>query len=186
MIAKLLQKYRFQILATLIVVLPASLVWAQEPLPNNNSVFGNPDDGIIKRIPKLEMYPCSDCHSNPEDYHPNPRVLKEEHGDMKSHFARTEDDGWCLRCHKAGNYLKLTLQSGREISFNDAYLLCSECHSTTYEDWKHNEHGKRTGSWKGPRQVYSCTACHQAHDPKYKHVKAIPGPQKPVNTLWGL
>lgn len=149
-------------------------------------MIGGPDDGIINRIPKLEMYPCDDCHTSETDYHPTPRKLVEEHTKMKSHFARHEDDGWCLRCHKSGNYLKLTLINGKEISFNDAHLLCSECHSNIYKDWQHNEHGKRVGSWKGPRQVYSCTACHQAHEPKYKHLKAIEGPKKPEHDLWGL
>lgn len=141
---------------------------------------------VVGRVPELEMYPCSDCHETAADYNTTQRTLVEEHDTLKTHYALHEEDGWCLRCHKENNYNKLRLQSGREISFNEAYQLCRECHSVVFKDWKINAHGKKTGGWNGQNKFFSCTKCHEAHDPEFKKMEAKPAPIKPVNTFWGF
>ncbi|HSA58551.1 MAG TPA: multiheme c-type cytochrome [bacterium] len=106
--------------------------------------------------------------------------MTKEHTDKKVHFVERNDSAaWCHRCHKPGNYLKLERQNGTAISFNEAYLLCGECHGTQYNDWRRNIHGKRVGSWNGPKQVYSCTECHDPHAPAFKPMKPLPMPVPP-------
>jgi len=150
------------------------------PTLNELDQIGDPGDTIIKRIPKLEMYPCSDCHSTPADFNATPRTMTKEHTDKKVHFqGRNDNAEWCHRCHKEGNYLKLNRHNGKEVSFNEAYLLCGECHGTQYNDWRRNIHGKRVGSWNGPKQVYSCPECHDPHAPAFKPMKPEPMPIAP-------
>lgn len=141
-------------------------------------------DSVIKRTPKLEMYPCNDCHSEPDEFNATPRALEEEHQKMQIHYANEGDKRWCQSCHEEKNYMKLRLQSGQLVSFNESYRQCGQCHSSQYKDWLKNAHGKRTGSWKSPRQIYSCTQCHDAHDPAIKPLKALKAPPRPTNNFW--
>jgi len=149
----------------------------------------NPQDSsykVIKRTSKIEMYRCDDCHATKKDYKPSQRKLEEEHSEIKIAHVADEEEEWCLRCHKKNNYNKLYLQSGEAISFNESYKLCRECHSTIYKDWLENAHGKRIGSWQDVSQAYSCTECHDAHDPKIKPMDSKKPPLHPINTFWGL
>jgi hypothetical protein len=135
---------------------------------------------LIKRTSEIEMYRCDECHSGPKNYNSAPRILTEEHDTIDKHPPKTDDpDRWCLACHMEKKYNKLRLSSGRKISFNESFLLCGECHGTQLRDWKRNFHGKTIGSWNGLRKVYSCTYCHNAHDPKFKPLKPEPPPDLP-------
>ena len=141
---------------------------------------------VIEQIPKMQMYPCTDCHSGPADFNTTPRKLTQEHLEKKIHFGKNEPEKWCQTCHDEGNYLKMRLISGKEISFNQTYLLCGECHGDVYQNWLRNAHGKQVGFWNGPRQINACPACHDPHDPKFKPLKALKMPPPPVNNFWSL
>lgn len=145
-----------------------------------------PSYKVIKRTPKIEMYRCDECHETKKDYNAKPRKLEEEHAEIKIVHVSDEEQDWCLRCHKENNYNKLFLQNGEVISFNESYRLCRECHSAIYNDWLPNAHGKRIGSWQGSGEAYSCTECHDAHDPEFKPMQAKDPPIRPVKTFWGL
>ena len=149
---------------------------------------GTGEETVIKRVPKLEMYPCDDCHSTPADFNEEKRSLEEEHPEKKLHFAAKDgvEERWCHNCHQEGNYKRLKLQSGRVISFNETYFICGECHGDILNKWNKNAHGKRIGNWNGAREVYSCPECHDPHDPHFKSMESKPPPAPPVNTFWGL
>ncbi|OGP08226.1 MAG: hypothetical protein A2048_07310 [Deltaproteobacteria bacterium GWA2_45_12] len=180
-----------------LALFPAFASWSTEPAEETAPVLsmgggppvpGPEGDKVIKRIPKLEMYPCDDCHSTSKDFNPTKRILNEEHTDKKLHFAAKEgvEERWCHNCHLEGNYKKLILQSGREINFNESYLICGECHGDLLNKWNKNAHGKRVGLWNGPREVYSCPECHDPHDPKFKPMDTKKTSVPPVNTFWVL
>ena len=51
------------------------------------------------------------------------------------------------------------------MDFDEAYLVCGQCHFNRQRDWYLGGHGKRVGNWQGERTLYSCTHCHDPHDP---------------------
>lgn len=132
----------------------------------------NPEDKVKKRTTEMEMYKCSDCHSEPADFNATVRVLEEAHDDKRVHFGEEKGENeWCFSCHKQKNYNRLKRKNGKELGFNESYVLCGACHGEVYRDWKLNIHGKRTGSWNGAGKISSCTECHDPHAPAFKAVK---------------
>lgn len=140
-----------------------------------------PGDEVVKRIPSLEMYPCNECHEGPADYNSRKRELTKEHNDLVSHPTKRKEDPTysCQSCHQEGRYDRLRLSSGEDISLNESYRLCGQCHGTQLEDWQKHIHGLRTGLWNGAGKIESCTSCHPAHSPQFKPIKPFPPPLKP-------
>ena len=66
---------------------------------------------------------------------------------------------------------------GEYVDFEEAYIICGQCHVNQTRDWAFGAHGKRVNNWKGKRQVYNCTVCHYQHDPTFKPRKALAGPE---------
>lgn len=141
-----------------------------------------PEDlpNVKARSPHLEFMPCSDCHEYME---PNPemRVLEEA-----PHVAEVDHAGgvfWCTTCHSLNHHDHLKLFSGEEVSIEESYRVCGQCHGAVYRDWSNGVHGKRIGNWYGERTVYNCTECHDPHqDPG---IKPRP-PQPPPGIREGL
>jgi hypothetical protein len=125
------------------------------------------------------IFPCSSCHEG-IPVNPTKRRLKDEHINIKLHHA--EGVRWCLDCHDPTNRDKLKLANGELVAFTESYLLCGQCHGTTYRDWKAGIHGKRTGYFDGGNRTYLlCVHCHDPHDPKFKPMKPEPPPYGPKN-----
>ncbi|HAZ12480.1 MAG TPA: hypothetical protein DCY86_06795 [Bdellovibrionales bacterium] len=122
------------------------------------------------------IFPCSACHEGLV-VNPKPRVLVDEHTNIK--FEHAAQQRWCLDCHNPKNRDKLRLASGKLIDFSESYRLCGQCHGPTYRDWKAGVHGKRSGSWNGPKSYYLCVHCHDPHSPKVKKVVPFPAPPAP-------
>jgi len=122
-----------------------------------------------------EYVPCSDCH---EDEKPNPerRELKDEHDLMKLQHGEL----WCLHCHDLANREKLRLADSALVGFEESWRLCTQCHGKKLADWKAGVHGKRTGSWRGPKEYWNCVACHNPHEPLYKPLEPKPPPLRPT------
>jgi hypothetical protein len=135
---------------------------------------------VVKRIPEMEMYACDDCHEEAGDYNESVRELTEDHEAITHiHPKSKKTQGWCLYCHESHDYNRLRLPSGETISFNESYKLCVECHGNIFDEWEKNIHGKNKGAWQSPLTIYSCTECHDAHDPKFKPIKPMPAPAFP-------
>ena len=62
----------------------------------------------------------------------------------------------------------LNTLTGKSIDFNSSYKLCSQCHSSQFEDWKGGAHGKRIGGWAPPRASLTCVNCHNPHSPSFE------------------
>lgn len=168
------------------VLLALSLV-ATVLYSSSSHAESSPSYTIVPRIPVLKgddydnIYPCTDCHSSPEDYNLQKRELTEEHDRITSYHPmnRKEDADkyWCNSCHQTGNYNTLTLNNGQNISFNESYKICLQCHGNYKDEFEHGIHGNRTGRWDSKEPtLYACANCHNPHDPKRKPVKPLPPP----------
>ncbi|EKD41551.1 MAG: putative cytochrome with 4 heme binding site [uncultured bacterium] len=121
---------------------------------------------LVDRLKYLKQSPCSTCHqgavidknSLKDDQNPHARISL-HHGHLNKMT--------CATCHEPTSVDRLKLMGG-QAPINEAPKLCGTCHSTQYKDWIHGAHGKRVGSWTGKRVVYSCTQCHDPHNPAFK------------------
>jgi hypothetical protein len=139
---------------------------AAEPPPAEPQMFdGYPDAPAFSVVPRkdhLQFFPCEDCHAvmppNPQRrllYSPHPATL--EHGSGRI---------WCLDCHEPEDRNSLHTFAGEKVDFNDAYLVCGQCHYQPQKDWYYGGHGKRAEArWQGERTIYNCTHCHDPHAP---------------------
>lgn len=123
-----------------------------------------------------DMHPCLDCHDWAES-DLTPRMLKEPHDNFRlRHGLHGKGEFWCLTCHHLDGDGGLKTFEGIKLSFDEAYILCSQCHSQEAKDWSFGAHGKRVDNWQGERRILNCTACHYQHQPRYDPRKPKPGP----------
>lgn len=129
---------------------------------------------VVSREGKLTFYPCDTCHQLIPT-NPTPRKLEASPHEIE--FTHGAGRFWCLTCHESEerNHLR-TLDGARKLEFDDAYLVCGQCHANRQKDWYFGAHGKRVANWQGERQLNNCTHCHDAHDPAIKPRKPQPPP----------
>jgi len=138
------------------------------------------------------LYPCQACHRRdirgvnselekgksflgkyirvPD---PRPRILVRMHTDITLQHAEWH---WCLNCHSTYERNYLHLMTGENISFEESYRLCGQCHGTIYRDWKIGLHGRRVGQWNGKKLYLLCAHCHDPHKPRFRK---LPGKKPP-------
>jgi len=136
-----------------------------------------PSFRVVASRKDQEMHPCSNCH----EWVPpikEARALPSPHDNFElSHGLHGKGQFWCFTCHDDQHQRKLRTFEGETIEFEDAYILCSQCHVDQARDWAFGAHGKRLDNWQGERVVYSCTACHYQHAPAWQTRTAKPGPE---------
>ena len=136
-----------------------------------------PSFEVIQSKRDAEMYPCANCHKWQKSVK-TPRILKAPHDNFElKHGLHGKGQFWCFSCHDENDRTLLKTLEGEYVEFDEAYILCSQCHVTQARDWAYGAHGKRVGNWKGKRQVYNCTVCHYQHSPSFKPRDALPGPE---------
>jgi hypothetical protein len=148
-----------------------------EPVPAYALFPGLSGFSVIPSVRDRDMHPCGNCHTWTKS-DPTPRALKKPHDNFElDHGLHGKGGFWCFTCHtlKGGSALR-TLE-GQELGFNEAYVLCSQCHVQEARDWAFGAHGKRVAVWQGERKVYNCTVCHYQHRPAIKPREALAGPQ---------
>ena len=117
-----------------------------------------------------EYFPCSDCHED-ELADPERRELDEHDSVELAH-----GDLWCLDCHAADQRDLLHLSDASPVRMEESWRLCTRCHARRIPDWRAGIHGKRTGSWWGPKEYRTCVACHDPHSPLFKPLEPKPPP----------
>ncbi len=137
------------------------------------SILDAPAFTVPLRKENLEYYPCAECHEE-EPGNPKERVLEDEHEDLLLEHGGGRY--WCLTCHGSKDKNTLTSLKGLPIDFDQAFLLCGQCHFQRQKDWYFGGHGKRIGTWQKPRVIYSCPECHDPHSPSIKPFKPVPPP----------
>ena len=129
---------------------------------------------VQSRSNQFEFIPCAACHAYTEP-NPTPRFLEEA-----PHYAEVKHGSaqmWCTDCHAFENRDMLVTPSGELVNLDKGYVVCAQCHSDTFRDWKRGAHGKRIGNWQGDRTINSCMDCHNPHHgPGIKPRSPMPPP----------
>lgn len=125
---------------------------------------------------------CHICHAY---WVPVPRSIQTS----KPRFAHSDIDlnhgsnNRCYNCHHIADRNKYTADDGSSIMVQTPEKLCQRCHGLIYQDWLLGTHGKWTGKWlksrPGDFKTYTCTECHDPHDPFFKYETATPAPVWP-------
>jgi hypothetical protein len=135
-----------------------------------------PDFGVIPSKKDTSMHPCANCHTWAVS-NPTPRTLKVPHENfLLQHGLHGKGQFWCFTCHHLEDDGGLKTLEGEKLGFDEAYILCAQCHPAVAKDWSFGAHGKRVENWKGSRRVLNCTACHYQHSPAIKPREAVPPP----------
>ncbi len=123
------------------------------------------------------IYPCDECHA---DMDPKPRrKLTDAHTEIKlNHGPKSR---WCYDCHNRKPRNTLRLASGAPVDFKKSYQLCGQCHGPKLRDWRLGLHGKRFGQWRGMKCNLLCAHCHNPHSPRFKGIRPLPPPVKPIH-----
>jgi hypothetical protein len=139
------------------------------PEPTEPTTFAGyanaPPFKVVPQKDKLTFYPCSQCHQYMQ---PNPQPRKLEAAPHPAALQHGNGRIWCLTCHSVDNRDFLRTVRDQKVDFDESYLLCGQCHFNRQKDWYLGGHGKRVENWQGERMIYSCTHCHDPHDPAVK------------------
>ena len=140
----------------------ADLIKVHSSIPNLLDFFTE------KRTDQLASFACSNCHS--ESLSILKRKAKSDekkaHWDIAMVHAK-ENTMNCKSCHSADDMNYLTSVTGVKIDINESFQLCSQCHSTQYNDWLGGAHGKQLNGWSPPRVSKTCVSCHDPHQPAF-------------------
>jgi len=121
------------------------------------------------------IFPCSTCHASMKPNRTRRALMMHTEIELK----HDEEHRWCLDCHDADNRDWLHLASGERVSFEESYRLCGQCHGEKLRDWRVGVHGRRTGSWNGPKTYLLCVHCHNPHQPRFRPIAPKPAPVPP-------
>lgn len=146
------------------VCLTAASSSAQEQdtgFKNFSGYAGAPAFSVVPRQDELVYYPCSQCHEFMEPDATVRELMSPHEIELKHGQGRF----WCFACHSLNARDELVAMNGDAVGFNDAHMVCGGCHGLRHKDWHFGAHGKRQTDWKAERVIYSCTHCHDAHDP---------------------
>lgn len=120
---------------------------------------------IPERKSQMKSYACIECHSQPLAEMQADTQFQRAHWDIKPVHAN-EITMNCATCHNGDDMNNLKSLTGTHIDFNMSYKLCSQCHTSQFEDWKGGAHGKNIGGWAKPRAAMTCVNCHDPHKPQ--------------------
>jgi hypothetical protein len=171
---------------------------------NQLNVKNRQDTSEVYKVPPplvyQGLYPCQACHRKDirgvnsqlekvdaflSKYirvpNPEPRILVRMHGDVRLKHA---DWHWCLNCHSTYERNHLKLITGENISFDQSYRLCGQCHGSIFRDWKIGIHGRRVGQWNGKKLYLLCAHCHDPHKPQFRRLPGKAAPKQPEYGRW--
>jgi hypothetical protein len=139
------------------------------PAPTEPETFTGymqaPPFKVVPQKDTLTFYPCSQCH---KFMPPNPQPRKLEAAPHPAALQHGKGRMWCVNCHMLDDRDFLRTVKDQKVDFDESYLLCGQCHFNRQKDWYLGGHGKRVYNWQGERMIYSCTHCHDPHDPATK------------------
>ncbi|WP_127716401.1 hypothetical protein [Halobacteriovorax sp. HLS] len=132
---------------------------------------------IESRGLSIKNFPCMKCHGDFTHDKINELPLATPHERLE--FKHHDNIKNCYSCHDKGDRNQLVLHTGEKIGFDQSYRQCFQCHGEKKRDWELGIHGKMVGSWSGKKYKSTCTSCHNPHKPKFRLMKADPGPVHP-------
>ena len=121
---------------------------------------------IPERKGQIKSYECIECHSKPLEKKKNAN-LKKAHWNITLKHANSDIMN-CATCHNENDMNSLKSLTNHKIDINLSYKLCSQCHSSQFNDWKGGAHGKKVAGWTPPRASKTCVNCHNPHSPSFE------------------
>ncbi len=107
----------------------------------------------------------------------NPRFA---HANLQLNHGKNDR---CYNCHMITDRNMYVADDGSAIMSETPEKMCSRCHGLIYSDWQAGTHGKWTGTYMPAtpfeRLTYTCTECHDPHNPLFKYSKIAPPPVWP-------
>lgn len=120
---------------------------------------------VMAKRRNTDLQPCWGCHYWTES-NPEPRPMEWVHDDFRlQHGLEGKGEFWCFTCHHLEGNGGLRTLEGAQVGFQEAYVLCAQCHTRQTRDWTFGGHGKRVSGWGQERVVLDCTVCHDEHHP---------------------
>jgi len=120
---------------------------------------------------------CQSCHLKKiKKFIPAARRLQREHWEKSLNHGNLAIS--CNHCHDISNRNYLRFSKKFPATFRDSSPVCQRCHLEEYRDWSEGIHGKRDGGWNLDKTQYHCIDCHDAHDVRFKTMRAVPPPKK--------
>jgi hypothetical protein len=148
----------------------------REPVHGHALFAGAAPFWVIPSKKDPDIHPCADCHEWAES-DLTPRALDEPHDNFAlQHGLHGKGEFWCFTCHHLDGDGGIRTIEGEKLDFDDAYVVCAQCHARQAKDWSYGAHGKRIGNWAGERRILNCTACHYQHRPAIKGRRPKPPP----------
>jgi hypothetical protein len=126
------------------------------------------------------QFPCSDCHDPELPARTKRRVLEKAHQDIV--LAHGGERMWCWDCHDVKDRDQLRAAGGALVPYEEAHVLCGQCHGEEVRDWQAGAHGRSTGSFAGTRTALRCASCHDAHAPPFEPLRPEAAPVRPRRT----
>ncbi len=130
----------------------------------------------MPREDETVLYPCTSCHDNFTGVLDNWRYVHFE--PVGREFDHGKGDIVCSTCHHPERPDRLRLRNWKPVSFDRAYRVCAQCHFKQVRNWKGGAHSKQISSWKKPRIRYTCTNCHNPHNPSFEKRWPLGFPRK--------
>ncbi len=134
---------------------------------------------VKKSWDSLKEQSCKNCHQGFGLKEMKGKKYKRAHWNIKLNHA-SEDIMNCQTCHNKNKVWLLNL-GYKNININHSPKLCIKCHFKEERDWEIGAHGKRASGWQHTRAVYSCTHCHNPHEPSFKKRWPKVAPNRPLN-----
>ena len=132
---------------------------------------------VTRRTGQIGQFPCSRCHDAPQAPPPAADVSERwAHANIRLDHP---ESGTCATCHDYEDLQTLRLREGEQVSVDEAYRLCVQCHFEQGQDWVGGAHGKRVAGWRGLRVIMNCTDCHDPHAPAFEPQVPVSGPRVP-------
>jgi hypothetical protein len=126
------------------------------------------DFQVQSREAVMQKFPCVQCHKVPlaQMKHDGKDGKTSAHWNIQLQHA-VDSVMNCSTCHSPDDLNKLRTLTGKPVSLDQSWQVCSQCHFKQAEDWAGGAHGKRVAGWAPPRVSKTCAECHNAHRPAW-------------------
>ncbi len=129
---------------------------------------------------------CFLCHAFWVKQPPDPTVRTPLFAHVAVQLNHGSNDR-CYNCHLTVDRNKFVRNDGTGIMPQIPEQVCKRCHGLIFNDWKAGTHGVRRGKWlvekKFDQETFTCTNCHDPHNPKFKFTNFAPPPIWPSHLI---
>ncbi len=110
---------------------------------------------------------CKSCHHGYSLKDMTGKKFKRAHWDIVLSHGPSEIMS-CQTCHYEDEVWQFNFGQNKTVTADYVPKLCSQCHAKQEKEWAVGSHGKRAVGWQYPRTIYTCTSCHNPHNPFFE------------------